>query len=192
MAISGITENIEDKLIVELIDKFSPVIRNFPDQIKQDMLDFSAEWLEKKEIFIKAINFIIPDRKDSKSKKTKELEEMCIERLCELLVREIENRMPKYCRKCKEHYIVKLKDCPEIHCMWCKVGMHDCTEMNSMKERPGILWLCETCEPIFNIHYLPKLDQIAGFEGFNLNQVPSKRIQVTDEESEGGNAIDIR
>ena len=84
MAISGITENIEDKLIVELIDKFSPVIRNFPDQIKQDMLDFSAEWSEKKEIFIKAINFIIPDRKDSKSKKTKELEEMCIEQLCEL------------------------------------------------------------------------------------------------------------
>ena len=64
MALSGITENIEDKAIVDLIDKFSPVIRSFPDQIKQDMLDLTAEWSEKKEIFIKAINFMIPDRKD--------------------------------------------------------------------------------------------------------------------------------
>ena len=134
---------------------------------------------------------MIPDRKDRENNNTQKLKEMCVEGLCELLVREIENRMPKYCRKCKEHYIVKLDDCPEIHCMWCKVGMHDCTEMNSMKDRPGILWLCETCEPIFNIHYLPKLDQIADFEGFDLNQVPSKRIQVTEGEGEGGNGIDI-
>ena len=191
VALSGIIEYIEDKSIVDLIDKFSPVIRSFPDQIKQDMLDLSAEWSEKKEIFIKAINFIIPDRKDSENNNTQKLKEMCIEGLCELLVREIENRMPKYCRKCKEHYIVKLEDCPEIHCMWCKVGMHDCTEMDSMKDRPGILWLCETCEPIFNTHYLPKLDQIADFEGFDLNQIPSKRIQVTEGEGEGGNGIDI-
>ena len=66
MALSGIMEHIEDKSIVDLIDKFSPVIRSFPDQIKQDMLDLTAEWSEKKDIFIKAINFMIPDRKDRK------------------------------------------------------------------------------------------------------------------------------
>ena len=117
MALSGIMEHIEDKSIVDLIDKFSPVIRSFPDQIKQDMLDLTAEWSEKKEIFIKAINFMIPDRKGRENNNTQKLKEMCVEGLCELLVRGIENRMPKYCRKCKEHYIVKLEDCPEIRFM---------------------------------------------------------------------------
>ena len=189
-ALSGITENIENKLVIELIDKFSPVIRNFPEQIKQEMLDLSIEWSNKREIFIGAINFVIHGRKYENNKKN-EFKEISTERLSELLVREIENRMPKYCRKCKEHYIVKINDCPELHCMWCRVGMHDCTEMNEMKDRPGIVWLCETCEPIFNTHYLPKLDPIACFEGFNSNPLPSKRIQVPAEESEGDQIVTV-
>ena len=55
--------------------------------------------------------------------------------------------------------------------------MHDCTEMNEMKDRPGIVWLYESCEPIFNTHYLPKLDPIAGFEGFNMNPVTSVPVE---------------
>ena len=189
-ALSGITENIENRLVIELIDKFSPVIRNFPEQIKQEMLDLSAEWPNKREIFIGAINFVIHSRKDDNNNRKEELNEKCTERLCELLVREIENRMPQHCRKCKEYYTVKLNDCPELHCMWCRVGMHDCTEMNEMKDRPGILWLCETCEPIFNTHYLPKLDPIAGFEGFNSNLLPSKRSQVPAGEGEGDKGVE--
>ena len=176
MALSGITENIESELVIELIDKFSPVIRNFPEQIKLEMLDLCAEWSNRREIFIEAINSVNHNRKDNNNRK-EELKELCIERLCELLVREIENRMPKHCRKCNEHYIIRLNDCPELHCMWCRVGMHDCTEMNEMKGRPGIVWLCETCEPIFNTHYLPKLDPIAGFEGFNMNPVTSVPVE---------------
>ena len=68
-ALSGITENIENKLVIELIDKFSPVIRNFPEQIKQEMLDLSIEWSNKREIFIGAINFVIHGRKYEHNKK---------------------------------------------------------------------------------------------------------------------------
>ena len=173
IALSSITENIENKLVIELIDKFSPVIRNFPEQIKEEMLELSAEWPNKREIFTLAINSVSQNKEDDNKKS--ELKDTCIGKLCELLVREIDNRMPKHCRKCDKHYIVKLDDCPELHCMWCRVGMHDCIEMSELKNRPGIVWLCETCEPIFNTHYLPKLDPVAGFEGFNSNPVPSKR-----------------
>ena len=176
LALSSITQNIEDELVNELIEKFSPVIRIFPEQIKKEMLDCSKNWTNRKEIFIGAINYVMHGRKDAQNM-VLEQSEMCIEKLSESLVREIENRMPKYCRTCQQYYIVKFNDCPEIHCMWCKVGMHDCTTMNEMKDRAGIKWLCETCEPVFNTHYLPKLDPIAIFEGFNLH-VPTKRSTV--------------
>ena len=116
VALSGITENMESELVIELIDKFSPVIRNFPEQIKQEMLDLSAEWQNRREIFIEAINSVNHNGKHNSNRK-EELKELCTERLCELLVREVENRMPKHCRKCNEHYIVKLNDCPELYCM---------------------------------------------------------------------------
>ena len=182
LALSGITQNIEDELVNELIEKFSPVIRIFPEQIMKEMLECSKDWINRKEIFIGAINYVMHGRKDVQNM-VLEQSEMCIEKLSESLVREIENRMPKYCRKCQQHYIVKFNDCPEIHCMWCKVGMHDCTTMNEMKDRAGIKWLCETCEPIFNTHYLPKLDPIAIFEGFNLH-IPTKQSTVTSVEKD--------
>ena len=183
LVLSEITENIKDKQINELIHRFSPVIRNFPDQIKKEMLEFSSEWVNKKQIFIDAISCVTSVRKDDHNNE-KELKEICLERLSEILIREVENRMPKYCRKCKVHYIVKPIDCPELHCMWCKVGMHDCTKMNQMKDRPGIKWLCETCEPIFNTHYLTKLDPVAIFEGFELRKPPSTTNKVVESEKE--------
>ena len=47
IALSGIQENIEDKLVNELIEKFSPVIRNFPEQIRNEMLECSENWENK-------------------------------------------------------------------------------------------------------------------------------------------------
>ena len=81
IAISGITKNIEDGLVFELMDKFSPVIRNFPDQIKQEMLELSAKWSEEKEVYIRAINAVTHGREEGNSGRNKELKEMCLERL---------------------------------------------------------------------------------------------------------------
>ena len=74
--------------------------------------------------------------------------------------------MPKHCKQCEEWYIVKLNDKPEIHCMWCKVGIHDCIEINEAIGKIGFKWLYDTCDPVFIKHFMPKLDQAASFDGF--------------------------
>ena len=89
--------------------------------------------------------------------------------------------MPKFCIKCNEWYIVRLNDFPEIHCMWCKVGIHDCSKLNEVKDVPGIKWLCDNCEPMFNKHFLPKLDQGAFFEGFDVNGTIEKGKAITEQ-----------
>ena len=155
------------------------MIRNFPDQIKIEMLESTVDWTDRKNIFIGAIKYVIKGREDEPNKES-ELEETSIERLSEILIREIENRMPKHCRQCNMYYVVNPTNCPELHCMGCKVGMHDCTKMNLMKGRPGIKWLCETCEPIFNTHYLTKFDSAAIFKGFEINNVHKTVNKVTE------------
>ena len=64
LALSGITRNIKEKHINDLLDKFSPVIRGFPDQIKTEMLEFSFEWVNRKKILIEAINYVRYGKKD--------------------------------------------------------------------------------------------------------------------------------
>ena len=183
LVLSDITEIVKEKEMNEIIHKFSPVIRNFPDQIKKEMLESTVDWTERKNIFIGAIKYVIKGREDEPNKES-ELEETSIERLSEILIREIENRMPKHCRQCNMYYAVNPTDCPELHCMGCKVGMHDCTKMNLMKGRPGIKWLCETCEPMFNTHYLSKFDSLAIFEGFETNNLHKTVNKVTESEKE--------
>ena len=63
---------------------------------------------------------------------------MNIESLSETLIREIENRMPARCKIVKKWYKVKLENTPKMQCMWCRIGMHDCTEMDEMTNNPGI------------------------------------------------------
>ena len=184
-ALSRIIQNIKEKHIIELLDKFSPVIRAFPDQIKKEMLEFSFEWVNRKKILIEAINYVrygIKDRHENEQK----LRETNIEKLTEIFVIEIENRMPKFCQYCKLHYIVDTRDSPEIHCMWCRVGMHDCIGLNELKNRPGFKWICESCEPAFNIQYLAKLDPavaifepVDSFEGFGEHTHPYSEIDET-------------
>ena len=168
--ISGIIENIEEEKVKLLIECFNPIIRGCPDHIKQQMIECSETWENKKEVYIGAINFIVHGRQNEQDKGEK-MQEKEVETLSEMLIGEIENRMPKHCTTCDEWYIVKLCDYPQIHCMWCKVGMHDCVEMNEMKDNPGIKWLCEKCDPIFTKHFLPKLDKAAYFEGFSVNKL---------------------
>lgn len=173
--ISGLIDNIDEKNVRTLIECFNPVIRNSPDYIKEQMLDCSREWENRKDTFIGTINYIVHGSQNSMEKE-EQMQVMGIERLSETLIREIENRMPKYCRKCEEWYTVKLVDTPEMHCMWCKVGMHDCTEMNELSKYPGIKWLCEKCDPPFINHYLPKIDHEAFFDGFKMEKTKNKNI----------------
>ena len=171
--ISGLVENVEEEKAKLLIECFNPIIRNFPDHIKQEMMKCSHEWENKKEMLEATINYVAHGR-ENVMEIVKQLLENDVETLIEMLIREIENRMPKHCRKCDEWYMVKLTDSPQIHCMWCKVGMHDCVEM---KDNIGIKWLCEKCDPVFTKHIQPKLDRAAFFEGFSDNDKVPKHTE---------------
>ena len=86
------------------------------------MLECSIDWESRKEIFIGAIGYIVHGRQFGDYKE-ENMKDMVIDKLSEILIREIENKMPKYCGKCEERYIVKLDNRPEMHCLWCKVCM---------------------------------------------------------------------
>ena len=161
-AMSEIVANLEGNVKI-LIDQFLPIIRTCPEKIRQQMLNRCKDWKYKKETFIGAINYIEHGRQDTRNTKLDKLE---LDSLCDILIREIDNRMPNHCNQCNEWYIVRLSDKPEIHCMWCKVGKHDCIEVNEILEDQGFKWLCGTCEPVFTKHFLPKLERTASFEGF--------------------------
>ena len=175
--ISHLLENIEEEKVKTLIECFNPAIRNSPEFIKEQMLDCSVKWENRKEVFMGAISYIVHSRQDSDYKE-EQLKDMEMEKLSEILVREIENRMPKFCRKCEEWYIVKFNNQPEMHCMWCRVGMHDCIEMKELSKCPGMKWLCTICEPTFIEHFLPKLDQFSLFDGFKIDKTKNK---ISDE-----------
>merc|ERR1711874_493039 len=166
--ISRLVENIEDNYVKSLIEYFNPILRGSPELINQQMTTCSEKWPNKKDVYMGAINYTIHGRHDTRDKK-EQLKDKGIERLREILIREIENRMPKHCKQCDNWYIVHLKDKPEIHCMWCKVGIHDCMEIHESVENLGFKWLCGKCEPVFNEHFLPKLDQTASFDGFGVD-----------------------
>ena len=59
LILSEITEIVKEKEINEIISKFSPVIRNFPDQIKKEMLESTVDLIERKNMFIGAIKYVI-------------------------------------------------------------------------------------------------------------------------------------
>ena len=182
--ISGLIENVEEEEVRSLIECFNPIIRSSPDHIKQTMLECSDKWENKKNVYIGAINYIAHGRQEERGI-DEQLKERSLGALCEILTREIENRMPKQCGNCEQCYIVKLKDQPVIHCMWCKVGMHDCTQNKGIKNCKGIKWLCKTCEPVFTKHFLPKLDKAAFFEGFEKVKnpiVPQEVIKQPEEQ----------
>ena len=173
--ISKLIENIEEEKVKTLIECFNPAIRDSPDYIKEQMLEYSAKWENSKEIFMGAISYIIHSRKDNDYNE-EQMKDMRTDRLSEILIREIENRMPAFCGKCQEWYIVQFDNLPEMHCMWCRVGIHDCEDTYEVSKYPGMKWICKKCEPTFLEHFLPKLDQFSFFQGFSLNKDITNKI----------------
>merc|ERR1739838_664633 len=101
--ISHLLENIEEEKVKNLIECFYPAIRNSPELIKKQMLECSMKWENQKEVFMGAISYIVHSRQDGDYKE-EQLKDKETEKLSEILVIEIENCMPKFCRKCEEWY----------------------------------------------------------------------------------------
>ena len=76
--------------------------------------------------------------------------------------------------------MLKLYEKQAIKYIACKVGYHKCNGgdttgkvLNSL----GFYWFCSKCESTFTEHYLPKLDRIAMFSGFNKIKWDRKKKQ---------------
>merc|ERR1711955_29406 len=100
-AMSEIVDNLEGNVKI-LIDIFLPIMRSCPEKIRQEMLDQSKDWNNRKEIFIGAINYVEHGRQDTRNSKLEQLE---LDSLCDILIREIENRMPEHCTQCNDWYV---------------------------------------------------------------------------------------
>ena len=81
-------------------------MRDCLDIILQAMMRCSEDWEDREENFIKAIILIKQEHFEKK--------EESIEQLSEILLGEILNRMSRYCRDCKEYYVIKLDEKPAI------------------------------------------------------------------------------
>ena len=103
--IIDIGERIEenDKDILSLIGCYNPVLRECPDQAIEMMIKTSAEWTERKEKFIKAINYMNYEENEE------ELENNSIENLSEILLTEIINRISCYCNQCEKYYFIEIE-----------------------------------------------------------------------------------
>ena len=104
-AMSEIVANLEGNVKI-LIDLFLPIIRSCPEKIRQQMLERCKDWNNKKEIFIGAINYVEHGKQDTRNTKLEQLE---LDSLCDILIREIDNRMPNHCNQCNKWYIVRLR-----------------------------------------------------------------------------------
>ena len=147
-----------------MIGCYTPVLRDCPDQAIEVITKISTGWTERKEKFIKAINYV------KYGEKEKELENKSIKHLSEILITEIMNRMSSYCNRCENYYFVEIEDEePKIRCMRCKVGRHACNNINidnKIVSEADLYWFCDECNQQFISKYVNKLDKNAHFKGF--------------------------
>jgi len=159
----------------------TPVLRECPDQAIEMMIKTSAKWTERKEKFIKAINYMNYEENEN------ELENNSIENLSEILLTEIINRMSCYCNQCDQYYYIGIKDeIPKIRCMRCKMGRHACdnTNVDKILSEAGLYWFCDECNQQFKLEYLNKLDKNAHFKGFKGAKENNEKEKVKENENE--------
>ena len=171
--ISKLIENIDEEKVKTLIECFNPAIRNNPEYIKEQMIECSIDWENRTDVFKGAISYIVHNSQIGRYNVEK-IKDLGTDILSAILTREIENRMPTFCEKCEKWYIVGFGDHPAMHCMWCRVGIHDCEDLSISSKYPGMKWLCKICEPKFTEHFLPKLDPFSLFDGFTSKKKSNK------------------
>ena len=150
----------DDINIKKLIDCYNPVLRGDIDMMKKHMLDVSESWIEKEKAFKMAIRYVLND--------DNEIIESNIGDLAESLLAAIENRMPTLCKDCENWYIVGRENKSKLLCTWCKVGMHNCKQVNGIEELKGVRWFCKECNELFTEQIQPMMSKSKNilFQGF--------------------------
>ena len=157
-ALTKLTSETKNHITIKLIDCYNPIISGDIEMMKKHMLEESDSWENKEELFKTAIKFVTNNEEV--------VEESNISELADILLSAIGNRMTKYCNDCKNWYIVGRENKPKIFCCWCKVGSHDCMNVNENKQ--GIRWFCSDCDEQFTKQIQPQINKIRNivFKGF--------------------------
>ena len=160
-AVTKLSSETDNNNIRKLIDCYNPIISGDIEMMKKHMLAESEEWEDKEEIFKSAIKFVINNEE--------EVDETNLCELAEVLLAAIGNRMTKYCNDCKNWYIIGRENKPKILCSWCKVGIHDCLNVNLKENRQGTRWFCSECDEQFSKQIQPQMNKIRNivFKGFS-------------------------
>ena len=70
---------------------------------------------------------------------------MKCEDLITLLIHAINSKMPKWCTECHDWYRFEEGCKPQIKCMFCSLGMHNCNSIEESIIRRGLKWVCSGC-----------------------------------------------
>ena len=166
-AISKLSIETNDNDIKKLVDCYNPIIDM--EMMKKHMLEASENWRDKERKYKSAIKFVVNDEK--------EIEETDIGELAEILLGAIANRTAKYCNDCRNWYMIGRENKPKIFCTWCKVGMHDCKNVDEIEKINGLKWFCNECNELFTLRLQPQMKEIMNdniFKGFKEGDVQGK------------------
>ena len=188
-AITKLSSETKDLCIFGLIDCYNPILKGETEMIKKHMLEESIKWKNREEKFKSAIKFVLNNEEEINSNN--------VEHLAEMLLCAIGNKMPKYCNDCTNWYVVGRENKPKMFCCWCKVGMHDCLDVNTNESRHGLKWFCCECDEHFSKQIQPLIRNIE-FKGFseketqrNKLDVITKKLENIRKEKDGEEVIDI-
>ncbi|CAL4203620.1 unnamed protein product, partial [Meganyctiphanes norvegica] len=168
-AISKLGLETNDNDIKKLIDCYNPIIDM--EMMKKHMLEASENWSEKESKYKSAIKFVVNDEKV--------IEETDIGELAEMLLGAIVNRTTKNCNDCRNWYMVGRENKPNIFCTWCKVGKHDCKNLNEIEKIHGLQWFCSECNELFTLRLQPLMKRSTCmnkniFKGFKESDILGK------------------
>ena len=190
-----ITKTANDQ-IKKLIDCYNPLIHEEIDMMMNHISSCYETWQNKEEVLKEAIRYVWPEI----DVEIDEINEA--EKLAEILLISIETLMPKYCKECDHHYIVKREDTPTIRCMWCKGGAHDCVDRGNKEKLKGMIWMCKVCNDTVTKQIIPKISLVKkmelvkkeisiNFEGFETRKEKDDEKEEVEEDRPGGEDINL-
>ena len=149
--LSNIAERETIKDLLNCFDIDEAEHKNYT-KTKENIEKCIQTWNMKEQKIIEAIEYI------NEEAKNKAISEMNYEDLITLLIHEITNKMPKWCTECQDWYKFEEGFKPQLKCMFCSVGMHNCNVTDESLIRRGLNWVCSGCSN--NENYQANIEKV--------------------------------
>ena len=106
---------------------------------RTNMEECIQTWHMKEQKIIETIGYMNDEVEED------EIRQMNCEDLLTLLIHQINNKMPKWCTECHDWYSWEKGSKPQVKCIVCNLGMHDCNTISNHILTRGFKWLCGDC-----------------------------------------------